>query len=303
MLTINIPVYNIDARPLVFELAKQVKNATIETEIRVYDDGSDEATKTKNRELNKIPFVTYLEMDKNIGRSAIRNKMAKESKGICLLFIDADSAVVTGNYLQNYVDHLDKGRVLCGGTKYSAHKPKDRHKLLRWLYGTKREAISASERNRKKGFIITSNNFITEKELFLKTLFNEKIGPYGHEDTLLGYELFKNGVLPFHIDNPVEHTGLENSATFLNKTQSALKNLLLKKKNIVRSQADFIAQVRFLNRYSKITSFIPAFLLRIFYYLFHRLLTKNLTGGNPQLFWFDVYKLCYFAKIKNREPE
>ncbi len=303
MLTINIPVYNIDARPLVFELAKQVKNATIETEIRIYDDGSVEATKAKNRELNKIPFVIYLEMDKNFGRSAIRNKMAKESKGIRLLFIDADSAEVTGNYLQNYVDHLDKGKVLCGGTRYSAHKPKDRHKLLRWLYGTKREAISASVRNKEKGFIITSNNFLIEKELFLKTLFNEEIGPYGHEDTLLGYELFKNGVLPFHIDNPVEHTGLENSATFLNKTQSALKNLLFIQKNIVRNEADFITQVRFLNRYTIITTFIPVFLLRLFYNLFHNLWVKNLTGCNPQLFWFDVYKLCYFAKIKNREPE
>jgi hypothetical protein len=30
----------------------------------------------------------------------------------------------------------------------------------------------------------------------------------------LGYDLYKNGIIHMHIDNPVEHTGLENSEVF-----------------------------------------------------------------------------------------
>ena len=302
MLTINIPVYNIDARPLVLQLTKQMQKLNTAVEINVYDDGSKEAVKTINRELQYVPGVIYAELEKNLGRSAIRNKMAEDSKFEYLLFIDADSKIVSEHYLQIYLKNLQNHRILCGGTVYSSTPPKDPTKLLRWVYGSKREAISATERNRKKGFIITSNNFCIEKKLFLKTKFRDNIGHYGHEDTLLGFDLHKKGALPFHIENPVEHTGLESSETFLAKTRTALGSLHFISENIVKNESEFFRQVNFLNRYKKLTSLIPAVLLRKFFAFFSIKMKKNLTGKKPYLFWFDMYKLCYFATIKNRRP-
>lgn len=302
MLTINIPVYNIDARPLVLHLAKQIQKLNAAAEIRVYDDGSEEAVKEINRELQSFSYVIYTELNKNLGRSAIRNKMAEDSKFEYLLFIDADSKIISENYLQNYLDNLQNHRILCGGTEYSSTPPTDFSKLLRWVYGSKREAIPAEERNRKKGFIITSNNFCIEKELFLKTRFREDIGRYGHEDTLLGFDLYKKGALPFHIENPVEHTGLESSETFLAKTRAALESLHFISENIVKNESEFFSRVNFLNRYNKLTSLIPEMCLRQFFTLFSIKMEKNLTGKNPRMFWFDMYKLCCFATIKNRRP-
>ena len=303
MLTINIPVYNIDTRPLVWQLAKQAQNLDAAVEIKIYDDGSEETAKIVNRELQPIPGVVYSELTKNLGRSAIRNKMAEDSRFEYLLFIDADSKIIDENYLQNYLDNLQNHRILCGGTSYSSNHPKNPEKLLRWVYGSQREAISSEDRNRKKEFIITSNNFLIEKELFLKTRFREEIGHYGHEDTLLGFDLHKKGAAPFHIENPVEHTGLESSGKFLVKTRAALENLYFISENIVKNDPEFSRQVNFLNRYNKLTSMIPEISLRQFFSMFSQIMEKNLTGKNPRLFWFDLYKLCYYAKIKNRRPQ
>ena len=65
-----------------------------------------------------------------------------------------------------YLRYAENAPVICGGTTYSAQKPADFSKLLRWVYGTRREAIPAQQKNSDKGFIITSNNFMIEKKVF-----------------------------------------------------------------------------------------------------------------------------------------
>lgn len=300
MLTINIPVYNIDARPLVLKLAELVQDLPTDSEIRVYDDGSENEIKKINRELQTSSGVVYYEVPHNLGRSAIRNKMAEDSRFKYLIFIDADSEIVSDEYLNNYLKNLNKHVVICGGTVYPSPPPEDSSKLLRWHYGSKREAISAEIRNSRKGFIITSNNFCIEKELFLETRFREDIGHYGHEDTLLGFDLYKKGAVPFHIENPVEHTGLESSGTFLVKTRAALENLYFISENIVNNDAEFSRQVNFLNRYKKLISILPEVLFRKFFSVFRLKMERKLKGKNPRLRLFDLYKLCYYATIKNR---
>jgi glycosyltransferase involved in cell wall biosynthesis len=298
MLSINIPVYNYKVKDLVDQLTKQAISLSIDYEIRIYDDNSVESVKQNNRELIYLNNVIYREMEKNLGRSAIRNKMGLESKYRWLLFIDADSELIYEDYLKTYINKAEQGYVLCGGTAYNHPKPENPKKLLRWVYGKKREVIPAAERNRKKNFIITSNNFLIDKEVFEIIHFSENIGPYGHEDTLLGYELYSSGIKIVHIDNPVEHAGLEDSEAFLSKSREALKNLKFISEEIVDNKTEFSQQITFLNHYKKITLLIPHFLLRCLFYLFKKCIERNLTGKNPSIKLFDVYKLCYFSTLK-----
>lgn len=300
MLSINIPVYNIQVTKLVWQLIKQAERLALDVEIRIYDDGSEKTIKNENSKLAKIPQIIYREMEQNLGRAAIRNKMGLESEKPYLLFIDADSKLISDNYLKNYIELAKPGLVLCGGTAYSSQKPVE-EKLLRWVYGQKREAISAEKRNSKKGFIITSNNFLIDRETFKKIHFREEIGPYGHEDTLLGYDLFQAGIKTEHINNPLEHTGLENAQIFINKTRAALENLHFISEKILTETTEFQNRMPFLNRYGKITRIIPPFLFNRFFHFFERVIKNNLTGKNPNLFLFDLYKLGYFASLgKNK---
>ncbi len=302
MLSINIPVYNVEVTELVWQLKQQAEKISSDIEIIVYDDGSSENFKLENRKLADIPQVFYHEMEKNLGRTAIRNLMGLESQKPYLLFIDADSKLISDDYLKKYIELAKPGAVLCGGTSYSKQEPES-EKLLRWVYGHRREAISAEERNRKKGFIITSNNFLIDRETFQKIHFRENIGPYGHEDTLLGFDLFQAGIQPLHINNPVEHTGLEDSVTFLKKTKAALENLLFISEKIVPEPGEFQNRMPFLNRYRKITKIFPPFVFKWFFNLFRQAIEKNLTGKNPSLFLFNLYKLGYFASLGKNQPK
>ncbi len=302
MLSINIPVYNIRIYKLTTQITKQAKKLNIAYEIRIYDDGSKKAVKMQNRKAAKLPHVVYKENPKNLGRSAIRNKMGFDSEYEYLLFIDADSKLISPNYISNFLRYTAVGDVVCGGTSYSRKKPEDPKKMLRWTYGTHREAIPAQQKNRAKGFIITSNNFLIKKSLFEKIHFREDLKGYGHEDTLLGYDLFNSGIKIIHIDNPVEHTGLENSRLFLEKTKRAIENLHLISEQLKISDEQFISQVTLLNKYRQLTRILPDSYLSYFYRKFSGTIEKNLTGKKPGLFLFDLYKLGYFATIKNRRP-
>ena len=297
MLSINIPVYNYLVGDLIAVLVEQAEATEIKYEIRVYDDGSTNEIKLQNRRILEIPNVVYIELEKNLGRSAIRNKMGFESQHKYLLFIDADSIPADEDYLENFIENLKSDRVLCGGTVYKKDKPIELKKYLRWFYGTNREAISAKERNGKKGFIITSNNFLIEKSVFENIHFREDIQQYGHEDTLLGYDLFRQGIEIFHIDNPVEHTGLEDSVVFVEKTKTALESLFMIEMKLLPGDKIFVQQVNFLNHYNSIKKYLPPIILRLFYKLTHRFIEMNLLGSKPNLFLFDMYKLGFYAGL------
>ena len=303
MLSINIPVYNYEVYDLVTQLIAQAETLEIHFEIRVYDDGSTEQVKLKNCKIAGLPGVIYTELEQNLGRSAIRNKMGMESKFKYLFFIDADSLPVSEDYLENFIENVKPNCVLCGGTAYKTEKPAQPEKYLRWFYGTNREAISAEARNNNKGFIISSNNFLIEKSVFEKVHFREDLKTYGHEDTFLGYDLFRNGIEIFHIENPVEHTGLENAHVFIEKTRIALNSLHKITHQILPGDNAFVQQVHFLNRYAAITKFLPPVFLRLFYNLFHRYIERNLTGSKPSLFWFDLYKLGFYSTLKQEITE
>ncbi len=298
MLSVNIPVFNIKVGALAEQLLKQGEQLGVPFEVRIYDDGSALETKVVNRTIASMPGIVYVEMDHNMGRAAIRNKMGKESVYNLLLFIDADSRLINENYLASYIEKAKAGTILCGGTAYNAQKPQEKDRLLRWQYGRKREAISAEKRNGKKGFIITSNNFLIEKQVFEKYLFREHLRSYGHEDTMLGFDLFKAGVDVVHIDNPVEHTGLEQASVFVAKTREALKNLDLITRQLAPGDKDFTEQVKFLRNFQKLQRLIPNGLLKQFYYLFGPLIEKNLLSNAPSMLLFDLYKVAYYSTLK-----
>jgi hypothetical protein len=216
------------------------------------------------------------------------------------LFVDADSSLVKDNYLETFIKNTKTGRILCGGTAYSPDKPAEKEKLLRWVYGKEREAVSAAQRNSKKGFILTSNNFLIEKAVFEKIHFRENLKGYGHEDTLLGYDLFKQNFEILHIDNPVEHTGLENSQVFLDKTKRALENLKLVSEELLLNDREFIQQVNFLEKYHRLVNILPKTFLSWCFVVSKKYLARNLTGSKPNLRCFDLYKLGFYATLKNR---
>ena len=93
MLSILIPVYQVKVEKLVVKLIKQCDRCKIEFEILCFDDGSKERIKVSNRSIDLLMRVNYVELSENLGRSKIRNRLAKSARYDYLLFLDADSQV------------------------------------------------------------------------------------------------------------------------------------------------------------------------------------------------------------------
>ena len=221
MLSILIPTYNYEVYELVKVLNKQALDAKIEYEIIVLDDGSQKF-QTENNKINEFQFCTYEILKVNVGRSAIRNLLAKKAAFDNLLFLDSDTIPINNNFISNYILQITKEeKIISGGILYSKLKPRE-SQLLRWKYGNSREALSAKVRKKNPYLRLLTLNFMIKKTVFEKVSFNESIPNLRHEDTLFSYELKNHNIQVEHIENPVYHLGLDEFEIAIKKENESL---------------------------------------------------------------------------------
>ena len=123
MLSILIPTYNYDCTQLVKDLQLQAERSGIDYEIIVADDASPiQAYKEKNRAINALPHCRLIELEENIGRARIRNRLADEAQHEWLLFMDADAEVISNSFIADYLKHTDAD-VVCGGLCHAETLP------------------------------------------------------------------------------------------------------------------------------------------------------------------------------------
>ena len=300
MLSILIPVYNFDVTRLVHDLHEEALNLSEKTEIVLIDDGSEERVKVKNRLLEKLPLVSYEESDNNLGRSGIRNYLARKAKYDYLLFLDNDQVLPSymlsssseTNFLKNYLEHLNALKILVGGRCYGG-KPSEKAFILHWKVGKSREEISASVRTRKPHDSFLSCNFVVPKSLFKEIKFDESLTQYGHEDTLFGLELERREIEILHLENPVEHLGLEPAEVFLSKSEKAIENLVYLHRKTGFSKTKLIH----LHRRIKVLGLGP--LVGVILKIIRPLILRNLKSASPKLLFFDLFKLGVFIEKVN----
>lgn len=296
MLSILVPVYNFNIVSLVQELQKQASLAGIPFEIIVMDDASSVLLKDQNKEVASLSGVIFIELSENIGRSRIRNKLASMATYSSLLFMDCDAEVPDPEYIKNYLPYCGKDVVVCGGRTYHSEPPEEPEHILRWLFGVHREQIPATIRSQKPYHSFMTANFMISKAVLSRIRFDESIIQYGHEDTLFGFELRRNNIPVIHIQNPLVHIGLEIAREFLRKTSESVANLL----SLVEQgkiSLDDCHDIRLLRAYESLRRMHMVKLYLKLYNQVERTVMRNLTGNNPSLFAFDLYKLFLLTKL------
>jgi len=290
MLSILIPVYNFNITVLANTLQRQCRESKIPFEIICFDDASEKSFHESNNKLSMLSDVVYKQLETNHGRSRIRNLLAREAKYDNLLFMDCDSEVVSETYIAQYIPHCNSGNVVCGGRVYDASVPSDHKKILRWKTGKRSEEISAEERSRSPYNSFMTNNFLIPKKIFLDNPLDESLSGYGHEDTLLGFQLKKKNIPVIHISNPLKHIGLEDAEEFLSKTENGIENLLLlwREKKLTSEELN---QIPLMKTYFNFKQMFIAGVFLFFYRLFSGAIKKNMLSRNPSLIIFDIYKL------------
>jgi len=292
-ISILIPCYNWDVYHLIYSLQQlcvQAKNL-YKFEILCIEDGSDQFF--LNKKIANLKHVKYKELSKNIGRSKIRNMMAKKALHDWLLFIDADSKIIRKSFVQDYIDHIlnhnkqkiPYSTVYYGATMYSNKKP-EKNKKLHWTYGSKIES------QRKKN-IFCSHHFLIARKYFKKDRiqFNEQIQSYGYEDVFF---VLENNLKSVYIQTPLLHVGIKKNSEFINHTEQALKNLNHYHQKIKNSEK----KIKIL-RFQKILSTIMlTYPIIILFTVFKLLILKNLKSNTPSMWLFQFYKLGYLLHVK-----
>lgn len=294
MLSILIPTYNYNVFPLAALLRQQCAECNIAFEIIVLDDGSASALNAENEKINELERCSFSSLKANIGRSAIRNLLAKEAKYDWLLFLDADTTPVNDALISKYLPYMNsEEKVVYGGIKYQKKKP-EAEEILRWVYGNEREALPLSKRAPNPHLRLLTLNFLIKKSVFEKVQFNETIPNLRHEDTLFSYDLKIANIKVEHIENEVYHLGLESSAIFMRKSEESLVGLkYLLGHNLLASDYVEIA-----DSYTKLKKWGIRPLVALAHKIIGRPLKSTLLGPNPSLFVFDLYRLGYLCSLK-----
>jgi glycosyltransferase involved in cell wall biosynthesis len=298
MISLLIPVFDYDIVAIVHSMKSALGKVPEFCEILIGDDGSSAEYREKYRSLED-DGVKLVISEKNIGRAAIRNRLALEAKGDFLLFIDAD-AMLPGTaeaYMLKWLPMMKVYRVLCGGTLYHESPPGDPDKLLRWKYGKRKEQLKAAERNKHPHVSFSTFNVLIDKSVFSKIRFNEELKQYGHEDTLMGYQLKKAGIDILHIDNGLMHEGLESNKDFLSKTKLGIENLSKLYDNVTDKKA-FSETVRILRIYNRLRFFRLTRILAGIFIRYRDRMEIRLDSSNTSLRLFGFYKTCMFCTYR-----
>ena len=291
MLSICIPIYNFNITGLVNDLCTQINKSDPPVEIILIDDYSDKTFRLENQIIHAS--IKYIQLDENIGRSRIRNLFLQYVKFEYLLFLDCDSIITSQNFVQNYIDVIKNQdvQVVCGGRLYPDDKPQKDH-ILRWKYGRNKESRDALTRSQNPNKSFMTNNFLIKRTLLKAIPFDERFVRYGHEDTLLGYQLKINGIEITHIENPVLNGDIEDNALFIEKTEQGILNLIK-----IISFHDFsegiIDDVNLLKVYKNISKWHLKLIVELFFLLSGKAIKSSLINRYSNLILFDIYKMGY----------
>ena len=294
MLSILIPIYNYNAAPLVKELRKQCMECDLEFEIICIDDCST-LHQQENQAISGLEKCFFQILDKNIGRSKIRNLLAAEASYKWLLFLDCDTYPAKSLFILNYVNQIKQSQfeAIYGGLQYQNIQPKN-DQMLRWVYGKEREAITVLRRQEQPYKTSLASNFLIQKSIFTTVLFNETISSYGYEDSIFIQTLQHKNLAIDEIENPVFHLNLETSSLFLSKTKEGIRTLFSIQQTAFAIDSKIIKTFKMLKKI-KLVSFVAI--------VFHRavpILEKNLVSKKPSLFVFDLYKIGYFCYLNHK---
>jgi len=298
-LSILVPVFNRGVAVLVKSLVAQLADWPGPVEIRLLDDKSTEEYRRQNRLLASLPAVVYAELPGNVGRAAIRNRLASSSQHEWLLLLDNDSLLPEEQFLARYAQAVrtQSAALFSGGTAYEATPPTDSALYLRWHYGRAREMRPAAVRQRDPTSQLTINNALIKRELLQKFPLDERLSGYGHEDTRFGLELARAGIRVQHLDNPVLHDGLEPATIFLEKSRQAVRNLA----QVLRADG-LGADTRLASTAAQLRTAGLAGPARIALAALAPALRGQLLGARPSLRALDLLKLLWLLQEWGQVP-
>lgn len=298
MLSILISTYNQPCFSLVCDLHQQAEELKAIGgfcfEIIVSDDASpSQEVVAYNQQIATLPHCRFFRQPQNKGGALSRNWLAAQSQYPYLLFIDSDAAVGTTDFLKKYWLNREAALVVCGGLTNPTGKAPEGCELRYYYEKAADRYRTLAFRRHHPELFLTAFNLLFHRTVFDMIQFDERCTGYGYEDTLLGFELSRKGIAIHHIDNPLIHTGIDSTTSFIRKTQTALQ-ALHRLGEPLQSEVGASRWAKKLDRY-KITQCV--------YFIYQWLqpfILWQLNTSRPLLPLFAFYKLGYYLSLESK---
>lgn len=314
MISILISTYNYDCYRLVCDLRGQCEACGIDYEIIVGDDCSrDKLSQIACMKVNEFPRCRYSPSAENLGLAATRNRLAEESRGDYLLFLDSDARVCTDDFIRVYLDNCSKADVIVGGIRTpdmrrdelvsrcetaDLGKPHSMfvvNRTLRYKYEKNADLRrDAATRNAAPYQSLSCFNIMIRRDVFFDVRFDEQCRQYGYEDVIFGGELEQRGISILHIDNPLLHMGIDTNEQFLKKTETAIRTL-------VDIEPDTYVRSRLRQWSCRLATAHVKGITTVLVKCLKPMLRRNLLSTHPCLFMFSLYKLGYFLCLEQEK--
>ncbi len=292
-LSILIPTYNDTCVNLVKDLHGQCMSVQgLDFEILVADDGSTSSPcMTANREINSLPHCRYILREKNVGRAAIRNFLARSARYDKLLFIDSHMTVISDIFIQKYLKYSDDHPIVYGGyTIPDTVSPRPSN--LRWKYETHSLHLQSTAARAANPYAhFHTSNFLISRSVMLSHPLDERFHRYGYEDELYGKSLHQACIPIVHIDNPMGFCTFESNDRFLAKTEEGIQTLYEFRDELY----DNSQLLRLCRRLSK---FHLDGVMSQFFRWSKGWMQKRLTGSHPSLTLYHLYRIgCLLSQM------
>ena len=299
MLSIIIPTFNDDCPHLVCDLQKQCEemqamHEDFAYEILVGDDHStDSEVAAHNAVIDCLPGCRFLAYEENVGRALHRNRLVEEARYDWVLIIDADAEVTDDDFILKYCaakEASPEGDIFVGGLTTPAVAAAGcelRHRYE--MEVQERRTLEVRRENPAANF--ATFNFMARRRVLNAVRFDTRCKAYGYEDALFGIEAAQRGYKILHIDNPLQHNGINDSAAFLRNSETALQTLAL----LGPPMTDHARVARMAAKMERLGLGAA---LRGCFSVLAPLLRRNLLSKRPSLKVFAFYKLGYYLTLK-----
>jgi glycosyltransferase involved in cell wall biosynthesis len=297
-LSILIPVYNWDVRPLLKKLQAQCTGLEERTgvEIIVMDDGSTEKFDTAVT-AEQLSLVVYEELAVNRGRVAVRNALLDKANGEFVLFLDADMLPDHDDFIQVYIDQAKAGaEIVCGGISYLQSREDDADYSFYLYKSRKTEALPAVARNATPWRYLFTSNIMLRRNILDLIRFDSRFKGYGFEDIEWAIRLSEAHTIN-HVDNTCSHLGvMSKQQVYTNMRDSIVNYVLLLSLHPERTAGSGAVTLA-----SKL-KFLPVSLLNFADAVLNRLFT--FFSWNPLLFLvFQCDKVVLLARALKEIPK
>lgn len=305
MLSILIPTYNYVCAHLVCDLQKQCEEAQalwgddFKYEIIVADDGStDGATIGKNAVIDYLPNCRYEIRDENLGRAHVCNWLFSQARYDWALLIDCDAEVISDVFIQRYYQAITTDSdIIVGGIATPASAEPGCELRLRYEQAAERNR-TLEVRRAQPAAAFSTFNVLIRRNVLEQLRFDERCTEYGYEDALFGIEAERCGFNILHIDNPLQHNGINDNASFLRNSEAALRMLRRLGPPMTDRARVACAARHFEGSLLRYITLRP--LLILLYKMSRPLLRRNLISRHPNLKVFAFYKLGYYLSLTRK---